>query len=62
MNCRRAREYMESYIMGDLDPMLAEQLDHHLNRCPECQRYLEEQRRLIMLLRRAYALLKRPAS
>ncbi len=62
MNCRRAKELMESYIMGDLDSGLAEQLEEHLKRCPECQQYLKEQRRLIYLLRRAYTLLNRPAS
>ena len=46
---------MESHIMGDLAPELAEQLETHLRQCDACQRRYEEQKRLIALLRRVFA-------
>jgi len=59
MTCRRAQEWMESYVMGDLAPELAEQLEAHLKRCNACQRYCEEQKRLIALLQRMFATKRR---
>jgi len=59
MNCRRAQEWIESYIMGDLAPTLADQLEAHLKQCDACRRRYEEQKRLITLLRRAFALQRR---
>ncbi len=53
MTCRRAQEYMEAYIMGDLAPELADSLEAHLRECDACQRRYEEQKRLIALLKRA---------
>jgi len=59
MNCRRAQEWMESYIMGDLAPTLAEQLETHLRQCEACQHRYEEQKRLIALLQRMFATKRR---
>jgi len=59
MACRWAREWMEAYIMGDLTPELAEQLEVHLGQCSACRRYYEEQKRLIALLQRMYATTRR---
>lgn len=53
MTCRRAQEYMEAYIMGDLAPELADLLEAHLRECDACRRRYEEQKRLIALLKRA---------
>ncbi|MFN3691222.1 MAG: anti-sigma factor family protein, partial [Fimbriimonadales bacterium] len=52
MNCRRAQEWMEAYIMGDLSPKLVDELETHLKECDACRRRYEEQKRLIVLLRR----------
>jgi anti-sigma factor RsiW len=46
---------MESHIVGDLTPQLAEQLKTHLRQCDACQRRYEEQKRLIVLLQRVFA-------
>ncbi|GIV06592.1 MAG: hypothetical protein KatS3mg016_2167 [Fimbriimonadales bacterium] len=59
MNCRRAQEWMEAYIMGDLAPTLADQLEAHLKQCDACQRHYEEQKRLIALIRRVFAVQRR---
>ncbi len=59
MTCRRAQELMESHIVGDLAPELAQQLDAHLGQCDACQRRYEEQKRLIALLQRAFATKRR---
>ncbi|MCS7209382.1 MAG: zf-HC2 domain-containing protein [Fimbriimonadales bacterium] len=61
MNCRRAQEWIESYIMGDLPPELADQLEAHLNQCETCRRCYEEQKRLIALLRRLFSTKQRMA-
>jgi anti-sigma factor RsiW len=50
---------MESHIVGDLAPELAEQLDAHLRQCDACQRRYEEQKQLIALLQRAFATKRR---
>lgn len=47
---------MEAYIIGDLAPELADQLEAHLKQCDACQRRYEEQKRLIVLLRRVFAI------
>lgn len=54
MNCRQARNLIEPYIVGDLNPELADQLEQHLKQCAECRRYYEEQRRLVTLLKRVF--------
>jgi anti-sigma factor RsiW len=59
MTCRRAQELMESHIVGDLAPELAEQLDAHLRQCDACQRRYEEQKRLIALLKRVFGTKRR---
>jgi len=46
---------MESHIVGDLAPELAEQLETHLRQCDACRRRYEEQKRLIVLLQRMFA-------
>lgn len=61
MNCRRARAYMEAYLMSDLDPKLAEQLERHLQTCHFCQAACEDLRRLIDLLQRAFEQKRRSA-
>lgn len=55
MHCRRARAYMEAHLMNDLHPMLAEQLERHLETCPSCRAEYEELRRLVEALRRLFA-------
>lgn len=60
MNCRRAREYIESYIFGDLTSELAEALETHLKMCAECRSVVEKQRRLAQALRRFFALFEPP--
>jgi len=47
---------MEPYVVGDLKPELADQLEQHLKQCAECQRYYEEQKRIVALLKRAFGL------
>ncbi len=56
MNCRQARNLIESYIVGDLNAELADQLEQHLKQCEECRRHYEEQRRLVALLKRVFGL------
>lgn len=56
MNCRQVREYLEEFIMGDLDDsVLAEHIQDHLQECPSCKKVYEEQRRVIQLLRSYYS-------
>lgn len=55
MNCRRAQEWIEAYIMGDLAPELADLLEEHLRQCDACRYRYEQQKRLIALLRRFFA-------
>lgn len=52
-------ELMESHIMGDLAPELADQLETHMRQCDACQRRYEEQKRLIGLLQRMFATKRR---
>lgn len=59
MNYRQAQEWSEAYIMGDLAPTLADQLEAHLKQCDACWRRYEEQKRLIALLRRMFAVQRR---
>ena len=59
MDCRRAQEWMEAYIMGDLAPELVDELEAHLKKCDACQRRYEGQKRLIVLLRRAFRVRQR---
>ncbi len=59
MDCRRAQEWIEAYIMGDLAPELADELEAHLRECDACQRHYEEQKRLIALLKRAFRVKQR---
>lgn len=61
MTCRRAQDLMESYIMGDLAPELAEQLEMHLKQCDACHHRYEEQNRLMTLLQRFFATKRRLA-
>jgi predicted anti-sigma-YlaC factor YlaD len=56
MNCRQVREYLEEFIMGDLeDSVLAEHIRDHLQECPKCRQVYEEQRRVTQLLRSYYS-------
>ncbi|MCS6918250.1 MAG: zf-HC2 domain-containing protein, partial [Fimbriimonadales bacterium] len=59
MTCRRAYECIEAYIIGDLAPELADELEAHLRDCESCRRQYEEQKRLIALLRRAFRVRQR---
>ncbi|MCS7300019.1 MAG: zf-HC2 domain-containing protein [Fimbriimonadales bacterium] len=59
MNCRRAQEWSEAYITGDLAPELADELEAHLRECDARRRRYEEQKRLIALLRRAFRVKRR---
>ncbi|MCS7272790.1 MAG: zf-HC2 domain-containing protein [Fimbriimonadales bacterium] len=61
MNCGRATEWLEAYIMGDLAPELADQLEQHLARCEACRQRYEQLRRLIALLKRYFAAEQRSA-
>jgi anti-sigma factor RsiW len=46
---------MEAHLMNDLHPMLAEQLERHLETCPSCRAEYEELRRLVEAMRRLFA-------
>lgn len=59
MTCRRAQEWIEAYIVGDLAPELADELEAHLRECDACRRRYEEQKRLIALLRRVFRIQQR---
>lgn len=51
MNCRRAKSRLVDYLEGTLSQVTAEELEHHLKRCPGCRQEIEELRRLLLLLR-----------
>ncbi len=61
MSCRRAQEWLEAYIRGDLSPELADQLERHLAECEACRLRYEELKRVIVLLKRFFALKQRLA-
>jgi hypothetical protein len=37
MNCERSREWLQEQIDGTLDPVIARELEHHLETCAECR-------------------------
>ena len=41
MDCEKCREQMDSYILGDLSPEKAEDIQEHLLDCPSCQEQME---------------------
>jgi hypothetical protein len=42
MDCARTRELLEAYALGALEPDEHAEVEHHLERCPECRELAEE--------------------
>ena len=47
MRCRRAREHLTLYLLGELDPAAKAQVDEHLASCAACAEELEALRGLV---------------
>jgi anti-sigma factor (TIGR02949 family) len=46
MNCDEADRFLDAYLDGELEPAKKAELEQHLAGCPECQRKLDQLRRL----------------
>ncbi len=55
MNCRELSEFIHDYLAGALPEGERATFERHLERCPDCVRYLDSYRTTIELARGAYA-------
>jgi anti-sigma factor RsiW len=44
LRCQELVELVTDYLEGALDPALRARFEHHITRCPECTRYLDQAR------------------
>lgn len=42
MNCRECSEFILRYLDGELAPEEHTSFERHMDRCPPCQRYLDQ--------------------
>src|SRR5580704_8510379 len=61
MNCEQAKELMDGYLDGELDPISSQTIERHLRDCPECARTREAHRALIHSIGSAMPYYKAPA-
>jgi mycothiol system anti-sigma-R factor len=45
MNCKVGRQFLDTYLDGELEVEKRLELEQHLNECPDCQKLLEEQQK-----------------
>lgn len=44
MNCKGVIHEISSYIDGELDPAVKQELQHHLEKCPDCKMVVDQTR------------------
>lgn len=49
MNCKEMKEYVDDYILGELDSEIEIQLNEHAVGCEQCQREIAEKEKVIKL-------------
>jgi anti-sigma factor RsiW len=54
VTCREFTGFIADFLDGELPPAQARQFAHHLSRCANCTRYLEDYRATIALGKRAF--------
>ena len=47
MNCNEMKEYIDDYILGELDPAIEIQFNEHAAACEQCQREIAEKEKVI---------------
>lgn len=50
MRCKQMMEWTNEYLDGTLTDELKQEVEHHLNSCSHCARYLEEMQQVLKLL------------
>ena len=54
MTCREFTEFIVNYLSGELESSQQVQFEHHLDKCVNCQRYLESYKASITLGKHAF--------
>ena len=54
MTCREFAEFMGDHLSGELPVAVRSAFDHHLQLCPNCQRYLARYRETVKLGKHAF--------
>ena len=50
MNCTGVIRELSNYIDGDLDPIVKEELEHHLEHCEDCTTIVDQTKKSIEIL------------
>ena len=50
IDCRHVWDYISAYIDGDVDTLLRDEIDRHLEHCEICSAVLDSTRNLIVLI------------
>jgi anti-sigma factor RsiW len=61
MNCEEARNLMDGYLDGELDPITNQTIEEHLRDCLDCEQAYETHRSLIRVIGNATPYYKAPA-
>lgn len=54
MTCREFVDFIMGYLEGDLPGDVQAPFEHHLSRCPDCDRYLRQYKALMQAGRPAF--------
>lgn len=54
MTCREFVDFIMGYLDGDLPDEVQAPFEHHLSRCPDCERYLRHYRATVAAGRTAF--------
>jgi anti-sigma factor RsiW len=54
MTCREFVDFIVGYLDGDLPADVQQPFEHHLSRCPDCDRYLRQYRATVAAGRPAF--------
>ncbi|MCR4433888.1 MAG: zf-HC2 domain-containing protein [Caldiserica bacterium] len=53
MNCKKVRQLVESYLLGDLGTLTREKVEDHLKNCPECRKVYSQEETFLSLLKKS---------
>lgn len=50
IDCKHVWEHISSYIDGEIEPELREEIDRHLNHCSICSATIDSTRNIVVLI------------
>jgi anti-sigma factor RsiW len=50
LNCKSVTRELSNYIDGDLDPVVQQELERHLEHCKDCNMIVDQTRKTIKML------------